>query len=329
MSLLISVVICTYNRSDLLTDALQTVCQQTLDHAEYEVIVVDNNSTDKTRDVTQSFVARYSNVRYCLEPQQALSHARNRGWQEAKGEIVAYIDDDVKLPPEWLMVAKEVIKNVSPDVLSGPSFAFYNSPKPYWFKDSYGSHEPYDKAGISEQPDELYGHNLLFRRELLAQSGGFDPTLGMVGDQIAYGEETALLRHIQTTMPETLMYYEPKLYLYHLVRPEKMTWGWLIKERFIKGRYVYRVFRANRENKAKLFAIIREALIVSLRLLLGIILFSHFRRRDKQPYWQQYLYESSLNHVKRLGMIYEQFQQRQPGIYRANHSANDPARIVK
>ena len=107
--LLFSVVICTYNRASLLPTALQTVCEQALDCTEYEVLVVDNNSTDETRFVTESFMQRYSNVRYCFEPQQGLSYARNRGWREARGKYVAYTDDECKVPPQWLTVAKEVI----------------------------------------------------------------------------------------------------------------------------------------------------------------------------------------------------------------------------
>ena len=62
---LFSVVICTYNRAHLLPTVLQTVCEQALDCAEYEVLVVDNNSTDETRFVTEAFMQRYENVRYC------------------------------------------------------------------------------------------------------------------------------------------------------------------------------------------------------------------------------------------------------------------------
>ena len=307
---MISVVICTYNRADLLAGALQSVCRQTLSHAEYEVIVVDNNSTDNTGDIVRSFAADYANVHYCLEPRQGLSHARNRGWREARGEVVAYIDDDIEVPPEWLVVAGEVIGDHSPDVLSGPSFAFYNTVKPGWFKDAYGSHEPYSQAGVAARPEDLYGHNLLFKRELLAQSGGFDPTLGMVGDRIAYGEETALLRHIHATMPEKILYYEPRLYVYHLVRPEKMVWRWLIKDRFAKGRYAHRIFQAGKINS---LVVISRMLRISVRLLLDVMVGAQFRQRDKQPWRQQYFYESSLRYIQSLGSLYEQFRQSSVG----------------
>jgi len=91
---MISVIVCTYNRAELLRELLPTLCEQTVAFTQYEVIVIDNGSTDHTKTVAAVFAARYPQVRYCYEPRQGLSHARNRGWQEAKGDYVAYIDDD-------------------------------------------------------------------------------------------------------------------------------------------------------------------------------------------------------------------------------------------
>ena len=122
---MISVIICTYNRADLLTDVLQTVCEQTLERSEYEVIVVDNNSTDDTSAVSHTFVARYSNVRYCFEPQQGLSHAPNRGWREARGDVVIYLDDDCIVPYGTQVVASEIIEQHFPDLFGGPFEPFY------------------------------------------------------------------------------------------------------------------------------------------------------------------------------------------------------------
>lgn len=155
--MLISVILCTYNRADLLATALQTLCEQSLDKREYEVIVVDNNSADETRQVAEAFCRDYANVRYVFETRQGLSHARNRGWREARGEYVAYTDDDCKLPSQWLAVAKQVIEEISPGVLGGPYFAFYNTPKPRWFKDSYGSRDLGDQARALTTSEFLVG----------------------------------------------------------------------------------------------------------------------------------------------------------------------------
>lgn len=81
-------IICTYNRAILLAEVLQTVCEQTLARTAYEVIVVDNRSTDDTSLVCYIFAMRYPNVRVYFEEKQGFSYARNRSWQEAKGDYV-------------------------------------------------------------------------------------------------------------------------------------------------------------------------------------------------------------------------------------------------
>ena len=86
MTIEISVVICTYNRSTILKNALETILNQTIDPSFYEVIVVDNNSTDQTKRQVRNFSSLQANIRYVLEKQVGLSHARNRGWRESQGK---------------------------------------------------------------------------------------------------------------------------------------------------------------------------------------------------------------------------------------------------
>jgi len=225
---IISVIICTYNRAEFVGTALKSLCEQTAEKTQYEVIVVDNNSEDNTRVITQEFCRRYPNIRYCLEKRQGLSHARNRGWQESQGKYVAYIDDECKVPAQWLEVALQIIKEFSPAVFGGPYYGYHNSPKPRWWKDSYGAFEPSKTAGVLTQGEYLRGGNFFIHRTLLETIGGFDSRYGMAGQKIAYGEETELQRRIRAMRPDELIYYDPKLYVWHLVRPEKMVLRWIL-----------------------------------------------------------------------------------------------------
>ena len=70
MSVPISVIVCTYNRANLLINVLQSLCEQSIETLDYEVVVVDNNSSDNTREVVDEFCRRFSHVRYCFEPKQ-------------------------------------------------------------------------------------------------------------------------------------------------------------------------------------------------------------------------------------------------------------------
>lgn len=308
-SILISVVVCTYNRSDLLVGALRTLCEQTLDRSFYEVIVVNNNSTDNTRDLTEQFCHCYPNVRYCLETEQGLSHARNRGWREAKGEYVAYIDDDCKVPEQWLTVAKDIIDRFSPGVFGGPAYAFYNTPKPCWFKDSYGSHEPFKDVRIlkNEECVEIFGMNMCFSRPLLEKVGGFDVKLGMCGKKIAYCEETALLLRISNTMVDELIYYDPKLYVFHLVRGKKMTVRWLVRSWFGRGQYSN--YCSDLPQSDRRLQLLKQT-VHQLRVIAVQLAHAVFRRnRMRYPYFQNYLYERTHQHLFKLGKLYGQYQQ--------------------
>jgi glucosyl-dolichyl phosphate glucuronosyltransferase len=304
MKKLISVVICTHNRADLLAGALASLREQTLDAARYEVIVVDNDSTDSTAAVTQDFCLRFPNVRYSLETQLGLSHARNRGRHEARGEYVGYMDDDCKAPPEWLEIAGEVIEQKAPAIFGGPNYPFYNSPKPRWYKDVYATHDLGPEARSLHSSEYIYGMNIFFRRTLLEALGGFDPELGMSGKKIAYGEETAPQVRVRAEMPGEIIYYEPRLHVYHLVPARKMTWGWMLRAAWAGGRYSCRMLGEKRSRykrfRALLLATRQVALLVGT-MLRGTLL----RDRRIHPYFSNYAYERVMPCLVALGALYE------------------------
>jgi len=301
----ISVIICTYNRVELLKGILTTLIEQDLECDHFEVIVVDNNSTDSTKEATLRLIENYSNFHYCLETKVGLSHARNRGCNDAKGIYVAYLDDDCQLPSGFLSVANRIINDIKPDVFGGPYNAFFNSPKPDWFKEKYGSHFTYPEARfINERPEVLHGLNLIIKKNLLKSIGGFNPDLGMIGDKIAYGEETAVIRSIKHNFPESRFYYDPELYVYHLVRENKMQWKWILNSSFSTGKYNFHVFGSALSfigKTAKSCALFLLILLGIPRTIFGLV----FRSRKTFPYYQQYLYESSLIYLKYWGWIYE------------------------
>ncbi len=307
--LVISVVICTQNRADLLADVLQTLCEQTLPTACYEIIVVDNDSKDHTRLVTEDYCHHYDNIRYCIESQRGLSHARNRGWQEANGQYVAYVDDDCKVPTQWLTVAKEIIDQIAPAIFGGPTYPFYNSQKPYWWKDNYGTFKHSQLPRSLHQSEFLIGCNFFVRRSVLKDMCGFDITLGMYDQNLGYGEESELQRRLCATMTDEIVYYDPKLFVYHLVRPEQMSLRWNLNSRFVGGRYSYYVFHDDnaqtvRPSKLNLMA---QAVQMLLRLFLDIIVGLLRRDHERYPYLQNYLYENTLKYVRNFGVIYEKY----------------------
>ncbi|OQY45559.1 MAG: hypothetical protein B6242_09980 [Anaerolineaceae bacterium 4572_78] len=307
---MISTIVCTYNRADLLRDVLQTLCEQTLPKSEYEIIIIDNNSHDHTQTVAHEFCQRYPNIRYAVEMKIGLSHCRNHGWKIAKGEYIAYTDDDCKNPSHWLTLAKKIIDEVHPASFGGPFYPFYNSPRPKWFKTNYGS------GVVSTTPrplvgeEQISGMNNFYRRSILLDLGGFNPNLGMTGNAIAYGEETDLIRRIRAEKPAEVIYYHPDLYVYHLVRHEKMMLWWNMRMWFSGAWTTYLALRGESIPQLSYFQILKQSIywlfIFGFDVLKGAV----WRDRQQYPYWQNYLYEHSFRYLKWLGRLYGQFKRK-------------------
>lgn len=295
----ISVVVCTHNRAELLAGALSALQAQELDVSAYEVLVIDNNSTDSTREVATGFPS----VRYVFEPRVGLSHARNRGFAEARGEYVAYTDDDCEPPPRWLRLAMDVIARHAPAVFGGPYRAFYKSPKPSWFKDEYWSRDHGDVPRALEAGETLPGNNMFFRRSILEQSGGFDPRLGMAGNRSAYAEETALQNRLRSLRPETTIYYDPRLWVHHLVRPEQMTLRWYLTACFGKGRSAYLARLSTTPSGGRLALLGRLLYTAAGALADGAVAAVH-RDRHRYPRLQNHLWERTSRYVRALGVLW-------------------------
>jgi glycosyltransferase involved in cell wall biosynthesis len=305
----ISVIICTHNRADLLRDVLQTLVEQTLEPQFFEVLVVDNQSTDDTRIVVQGFSNFSSNIKYILEEQLGVSYARNRGWHAARGAYVGFTDDDCRIPANWLEKAQTIIQAQQPAIFGGPYFAHYREPKPAWFKDAYGSRHLGQTAKALEDHEYLSAGNLFIERELIKVTGGFPEHLGPVGNRLAYGEETVLQMHFRALLPERKIYYFPDLYVYHLVRMEKFTPYWLAKAFFKKGQHIYATNRPFRPTPHSLPNLLLNA-VKTLIGAMGDCVYGFIRRDRKQyPYLQNYLYEHTSRYLRNLGKLYAQYQE--------------------
>lgn len=299
--IIISVVICTHNRAALLSLALESLAAQdaTLPASEHETLVVDNCSTDGTRQIVESFMGKIANLRYIFEEKVGLSHARNRGWQEAQGEYIGYLDDDAIASPDWLNAAQNVILEQSPEIFGGPFYAYYNTPKPDWIPCEFGSRSFGDEACVLNS-DYLSGGNMFVRREVFSQVGGFDPRLGMSGQKISYAEEVFLQQKVRTDIPESVIYYDPKVFIYHLVRAEKASLLWMIQAKFASGRdfVIARIAITNISLVALLILAVKVCFYFFVYGL-GLIL----RDRRRYPFYQTYVYDKILPVIFKAGRL--------------------------
>jgi glucosyl-dolichyl phosphate glucuronosyltransferase len=248
--LLLSIIICTYNRAERLADCLEGIVKQQSTSVSFEVIVVDNNSRDNTKELVAGFSSKIPNLRYVFEEKQGLSYARNRGCREAKAACLVYLDDDAIAPPEYLANIVKVTKEHSPDILGGPVYPYYTTPRPRWFKDEYEIRKYADNSGFSATA-AVSGGNFIIRKKLLEKLGGFDVKLGMIGGKLGLGEERKVLEQYRASTPpaEQKVYYALECYITHHVPPEKMTLRYIMKRAYIAGKRSQEVITSYHQGK--------------------------------------------------------------------------------
>lgn len=225
----ISVIICTYNRQKYIYNCLKSIAENRLDKSEYEIVLINNNSTDGTVSECRRFESHYPDITFRLvtETNQGLSFARNRGIAEAKGNILVYVDDDATVNAEYLStVAQFFNDNHEAMGAGGAIYPVYETEEPSWMS-------KYTKALITAYKDEgkkiirfrggkfPSGGNAAYRKEVFDSVGLFNTELGRKGTSLISGEEKAIFDKMRSLdMP---VYYLPNMILYHIIPASKLT----------------------------------------------------------------------------------------------------------
>lgn len=237
---LFSVVVCTHNRADYLERALAGIARLKFPPDRFEVIVVDNASTDDTRQRTALFQNKRHSVRYLQEPVLGLSVARNTGWREARGQYIAYLDDDAIPSEEWLARAAEVVAEGRGDIgmFGGRVDPIWEVPRPAWLGDNLLS--LLSMVDLGTEPryvDEdfgIVGANMIIPRVLLERFGGFSPQIGRIGSSLLSSEEVLLKRTLAKGGYRG--YYQPDVYVRHHAPAERLTHEWFLQRFYWQGR---------------------------------------------------------------------------------------------
>jgi len=237
----ITVIVCTYNRCQSLAKALGSVAASTLpDSIKWEVIVVDNNSSDRTREVVEDFCSRYpGRFRYVFEPRQGVCHARNAGVWEAQGDIVAFMDDDVTASPTWLHNLTAALYNGEWAGAGGRTLADGTFSPPRWLlleeKHALGPLALCDLGPEGRQLTEPpFGTNMAFRKAMFEKYGAFRSDLGRCGDRLLSNEETEFGRRLLAGGERLL--YEPSAVIYHPIPENRLQKKYFLAWWFGKGR---------------------------------------------------------------------------------------------
>lgn len=225
----LSVIICTYNRDKYIYNVLKSVAENNLDTSLYEVVLVNNNSTDNTESECKRFEIDFPNVsfQYHLECNQGLSYARNRGIAEAKGNVVVYVDDDATVNTEYLTTYYQFF-NKNPNVYAagGPILPVYETEEPKWFS-HYTRQLITGRLYLGNEAREFSkgafpgGGNAAYRKSVFDKVGLFNPELGRKGNSLIGAEEKDLFDKMVDKGIK--FYYLPNAILYHIIPPAKLT----------------------------------------------------------------------------------------------------------
>lgn len=234
----ISAIICTHNRDRYLGLAIDSLLAQDLDAC--EILVVDNASTDNTLAVVESRLDD-PRLRYIHESQLGLSHARNRGAQEAQAPLLAYLDDDAIATSTWLRTLVEAYEDDPKLAIAGGKVTLIWDDEiqpPTWLSDSLagnlGAYDLGESLTYIEQPGLTpRGLNYSVRQQFLAQVGGFDPQLGRVGKNLLSNEE---LQMTELALQQGWhVAYLPTALVAHHVSPERVRRSWFLDRGWWQG----------------------------------------------------------------------------------------------
>jgi glycosyltransferase involved in cell wall biosynthesis len=244
---MISIVLCTYNRAQSLKRTLASVAAMARPaNVTWELVVVDNNSGDETRAVVEEF-SRSSGIdtRYVFEGRQGLSFARNAGIAEARGDILAFTDDDVTVDPQWLGGLWRAFDQRDCLGVGGRIVPVWPGARPWWLKEDcrYPLMGVIVRFDLGNEPRQLstppFGANMGFRRAAFEKYGLFRTDLGRTGTQLSSGEDTEFGRRLLRAN-ETLV-YDPRAIIYHPVEPERLRQRYFRSWYFNYGKSLMRV----------------------------------------------------------------------------------------
>lgn len=304
---MLEILVCSYNDAAYLPHMFESLCAQTVEMKPIRIIFVDNASTDHTREIVDQYVDKLT-IDYIFEPRLGLKHAINTGYHHARADYVGHLEADVKAHPTWVETVLRVIEEDRPGAFGGRHFSFYVSKKPVWYLDKYNTKDLGREQRHLADTEYLNGVNMVWRREIVQQLGGFDIDVGLVGRGTARGDETNLQVRARRQIPDIKMLYIPDMIVYHVARPHTLSLWYWIRWNFSHGWHHGEIFVRDAESapvsRSRLFK-------RGMRYLERIIkqTFRAYWRRDKSryPYAQNYIYEEVLPLVQEFAILCERF----------------------
>ena len=240
-----SIIIPTLNQSSKLNKCLFHLSELSFDPDLFEVLIVDNGSTDNTKEVSQSFSKNIQNLYYhfCLDP--GLMAARHMGCDKAQGDILCFIDDDSLVDKDWLQGIADAFSDKDVALVGGPCIPEYEIVPPYWAEYFWHSTE-YGKANgllslidfgserIDINPGYVFGCNYSIRKRIFLELGGTHPDYLPGKYKFFQGDgEGGLSGKIYASGYKTI--YDPRVKIRHLIPRSRLTVEYFCWRRYFNG----------------------------------------------------------------------------------------------
>lgn len=291
----ITVILCKYNRCKALANALGSIAASALPElVEWEVLVVDNSSSDQTRAVVEDFCRRHPRrFRYLFEPRQGKSYALNAAIREAKGSVLAFIDDDVTVEPTWLQNLTKVLYDAEWAGAGGRTLPDRIFSSPRWLahegRSALAPLAIFDRGPhAGELTEAPWGNNMAYRKQMFEKYGGFrvdlGPRPGSLGSQKSEDSEFGC----RLLAAGERLRYEPSAVVYHAVPEIRVQKKYFLAWWFDKARADVRAFGTPKEIKWHVagipFYLFRRLVVWTLRWM-GSVIPSH-RFSNKLNVWR-------------------------------------------
>lgn len=276
MPLTISVVICTYNRAQYLTDALTSLHQQTLAKSAFEVIVVNNNSSDNTEQICKNFITSHPDTQifYLNENEQGASFARNTGSAIARSRLLCFMDDDAVAEKDYLArIAQFFKENTTAGGLGGRIIPRYIPEEPKWMShyvsSMVGNFHYSPVACVFKSGKYPLESNMIVPKKLFDEIGGFNTAIpGVKGTLRIGGEGKDFFFKLQAKGYQ--IYYDPQIIVHHVVEVEKLTPAYLYRVASGYGRGE-RVRTLEKGGAAYFFKVIEYFFKLGASFILGVL----------------------------------------------------------
>jgi glycosyltransferase involved in cell wall biosynthesis len=236
---IISAIVCTRNRGQLVEKAAASLLEQTLDKNLYEILIVDNNSSDDTKKIIKKLARNHKNLSYVFEPTLGIAAARNKGWPMAKGKYIAWLDDDAIASPNWLEMIVKRFDSLDETVgdVGGKIDPIWDVTPPSWLtpgmKRSLTILDWSDDPHVLKENEWLAAANIAHRKSMLERLQGFNPNLGRKGDVLLCSLENYI--GMQMKKLGFKSFYDPAIHVWHFIPRERLQKEWFYKRSYWQG----------------------------------------------------------------------------------------------